>query len=166
MTRLPDLVRQSAQRWPEAIALAPVRGSETGFSYRQLLDHVQRGAGSLACLGLDVGDRVVLSIESSAAWPIAFFSILEAGLVAVPVPAETPVSTVAGIAAFAGARAAVVSDRTRSLADISGLRCVSLEELLRYFLLLLISGKRISGKDVYKSVCCREGKSQKTRVRE
>jgi long-chain acyl-CoA synthetase len=131
MNRLPDMVRQSADRWPQAIALAPVRGREGGWSYRQLREYMEGGAGTLASLKLSPGDRVILFLESCAAWPIAFFSILEAGLVAVPVPAETPVAMVTNIATFAGARAAVLSDRIRGLTAAGNFRCIAIDQLLR-----------------------------------
>src|SRR5690349_340644 len=87
MNRLPELVQFSAARWPDAIALAPLRGHEGGCSYRRFRDHVEQGGSRLATLGLDTGERVILFLEGSAAWPIAFFAILQAGLVAVPLPA-------------------------------------------------------------------------------
>jgi long-chain acyl-CoA synthetase len=130
MTRLPDVVRHSARRWPDAIALAPVRGQPRGWSYEQLLVLMERGAGGLRALGLNAGDRVLLFLEPCAAWPAAFFAILEAGLIAVPLPAETPLASVRGIAAFAGARVALVSERTRGLAPCSDLHCLSVEQLL------------------------------------
>jgi long-chain acyl-CoA synthetase len=76
------------------------------------------------------GDRVILFLESCASWPAAFFSILEAGLVAVPLPAETPIGSAAGVAAFAGARLAVVGQRTRALESAGGVRCLPIDQLL------------------------------------
>jgi long-chain acyl-CoA synthetase len=62
---------------------------------------------------------------------LAFFSILEAGLVAVPLPAETALATAAGVAAHAGALIAVVGNRTRGLVAHQGLRCLSVEQLIQ-----------------------------------
>lgn len=131
MTRVPELLRSSAARWPYAIALAPLRGHQSGCSYRLLCKYVEQGGSHLCSLGLRPGDRVVLFLEGSAAWPIAFFSILRAGLVVVPLPAETPSATMAGLAAFVGARAAIVSERTRAQAGGADLRCINIEELLQ-----------------------------------
>ena len=50
MTRVPDLVRGSAARWPEAVALAPVRDGARGWSYARLRTLMERGAGGLRAL--------------------------------------------------------------------------------------------------------------------
>jgi long-chain acyl-CoA synthetase len=91
---------------------------------------MERGAGALLALGLAPGDRVLLFLEPCAAWPVTFFSILDAGLVAVPLPAETPLATASGVAAFAGARLAILGDRTRGLAAAGNLQCLSAQELI------------------------------------
>ena len=70
MTRLPDLVRRSAERHPDAVALAPVRDSAGGgWSYGQLRALMERGAAVLRGMGLEPGDRVLLFLEPCAAWP-------------------------------------------------------------------------------------------------
>ena len=63
-------------------------------------------------------------------WPVAFISILDAGLVAVPLPVETPLATAAGIAAFAEAPVAIVGTRTRGLASANSVRCVPVDQLI------------------------------------
>jgi long-chain acyl-CoA synthetase len=130
MNRLPDLARRSAERYLDAPALAPVPGRPGGWSYAQLQDLMTRGANGLRARGLTPGDRVLLFLEPCAAWPPAFFAILEAGLVVVPLPAETPLPTAAGIAAFAGARAAILGQRTRGLAS-QGVASLLVEELFQ-----------------------------------
>jgi long-chain acyl-CoA synthetase len=129
MNRLPDLVRRSAELWPEEIALAPARGRQGGWSYAQLRNLQERGASCLRARQMTPGDRALLFLEPCAAWPAAFFATLEAGLVAVPLPPETPLPVALGIAAFAGVRAAILSDRTRALAQASDLQCLSVEQL-------------------------------------
>jgi long-chain acyl-CoA synthetase len=131
MTRLPDLVRRTAERHPDAPALAPVPGLDGGWSYAQLRAFMERGAAALRALDLAPEERVLLFLEPCAAWPVAFFAILEAGLVAVPLPAETPLTTAAGVAGFAGARLAILGQRTGGLAPGSGLRCLPVERLLQ-----------------------------------
>jgi long-chain acyl-CoA synthetase len=130
MMRLPDVVRRSAERYPDAPALAPVRGLASGWTYAQLRTHMERGAAFLQSLDLDPGDPVLLFAEAGAGWPVALFAILEAGLVAVPIPVETPLSTAIGVGRFAGVRAAVTGDRTREFASSSNLRNITVQQLL------------------------------------
>jgi long-chain acyl-CoA synthetase len=130
MNRISELVHQSAQRYPDAVALAPVPVGVGSWSYAQLAALVQCGTAALRARGLAPGDRALLFLESGAAWPVAFFSILEAGLVAVPLPAQTPLPTAAAVAAFAGARLAILGERTRSLAATCGIPCLGVEHLL------------------------------------
>jgi long-chain acyl-CoA synthetase len=129
MIRLPDLVQRSAERYAAEVALALV-GQTGAWSYADLLRLMERGAAALRSMGLAPGEQVLLFAEASAAWPVAFFAILEAGLVVAPLPAETPPAIAAGIAALAGARVALVGRRTGRLAEIAGVRCVSVEQLL------------------------------------
>jgi long-chain acyl-CoA synthetase len=91
---------------------------------------VQRGAAVLREANLAPGDRALLYLESGASWPVAFFSILEAGLVVVPLPAETPLATVTGVAAHAAAPIAIVGNRTGGLAVGNSVRCLSVEQLI------------------------------------
>jgi long-chain acyl-CoA synthetase len=92
---------------------------------------MERGATVLRARGLVPGDHVLLYLEPCAAWPVAFFSALEAGLVAVPLPAETPAATATAVAAVAGARIAVLGQRTHGLAERAGPCCLPVEELLQ-----------------------------------
>src|SRR5215472_13582508 len=131
VTRLPDIIRLTAERYPNAVALAPAPGPTGGWSYEQLWALVQRGAAVLRAANLTPGDQVLLFLEPSAAWPVAFFSILDAGLVAVPLPAETPLAAAAGIVAHAGAPVAIVGARTRGLAAGNSLRCLPVEQLIQ-----------------------------------
>jgi long-chain acyl-CoA synthetase len=132
MTRLPDLVRRTAERYPDAIALAPVPGSPCGgWSYAQLQQRIENAASHLlAFKRRQVDDRVLLYMEPCAAWPAAFFTILEAGLIAVPLPAETPVETAVAVAALADVRVVILGKRTWRLASCFNVRCTPAEQLL------------------------------------
>jgi long-chain acyl-CoA synthetase len=131
MKHLPELVQRSAERFPNAVALAPAPETGNGWSYERFRALVERGAALLESTGPAPGDRVLLYIESCAAWPVALFAILEAGLVAVPLAADVPLATAAGVAAHAGARLAVLGKRTRGLAEIlPGALCLPVEQLL------------------------------------
>lgn len=133
LNSLPELVRRAAARFGEAPALERSDFSEDSrMSYARLLDAMRRGAGALSAHGFAQGDRVLLAVESRPEWAAAFFAILEVGLTAVPIPADTTPDSAAAIAAHAKAQAIVVSDRTRNLAaKVKGAFCVRIEELLQ-----------------------------------
>lgn len=81
-----DLLDEVADRHDHALALQ--RLEQDGLSrtsYRELREAVARVAAGLAALGVGHGDRVALSGASQPAWPIAYFGILRAGGVAVPI---------------------------------------------------------------------------------
>jgi long-chain acyl-CoA synthetase len=112
-----DLLDHSAKLYSEAPALVPTRRSPgASFTYASLRDAARRGAASLAARGLDQGDRVLLALESQPEWGAAFFSILEAGLVAVPLPASTPPEALLAAAGHVGARAILSGTATQTIA--------------------------------------------------
>ncbi|WP_149586866.1 class I adenylate-forming enzyme family protein [Tabrizicola flagellatus] len=67
---------------PALVLLAP-EGDET-LSYADLLDLTQRTAGALLSRGLLPGDRVLLRLGNSLAFPILYLGAIWAGLVPVP----------------------------------------------------------------------------------
>lgn len=130
---LPDLIREGARRFPAEPALGRMQGRQPGVSeltYAELHEHVRRGAAALQATGLAPGDRVLLLMEGRPEWAAAFFAILEAGLVAVPMPASTSPESAAAAARYAEVRACALSEKTLALAGaLAGVRHVSLDDL-------------------------------------
>ncbi len=87
-----DLLDEVADRHDLAPALMALE--EDGFSrvtYRDLRERAQVTAARLRLLGLGEGDRVLLSGQNHPDWVVAFFGVLWAGGVVVPVdPAMLP----------------------------------------------------------------------------
>jgi len=82
-----DLVRTAAQRDPERLALIGDSGQLTWSDLDRRVDAV---AGALSADGFRPGDRVALRMANTLSFPVAYFAILRAGLVVVPVnPAYT-----------------------------------------------------------------------------
>jgi long-chain acyl-CoA synthetase len=118
---LVSVVAQSGVQFSERTALTRAAGlGRTTLNYARLWDHVQRGSLALRQSGLTPGDRVVLVSANSPLWAPAFFSILHAGLVAVPVTPDTPAPTLAAIANHAGASAFLHSEADGSPPPGSG----------------------------------------------
>jgi len=84
---LADLVRASALRSPEQIALVHgVGAARLELTWAELDRTVDAVAASLrAELHLHVGDRVALILANTVAFVTAYFGVLRAGLVAVPI---------------------------------------------------------------------------------
>jgi long-chain acyl-CoA synthetase len=75
------ILRESARRTPGATAL--ILGGDT-TSYAKLDELSDRVAASLAATGLAAGDRVALQLPNISQFVVAYFGILKAGGVVVP----------------------------------------------------------------------------------
>jgi long-chain acyl-CoA synthetase len=84
---LADLVRASALRSPESIALVHGTGAaRVELSWADLDHQIDALAASLRTeLHLHVGDRVALTLANTPAFVTTYFAALRAGLVAVPI---------------------------------------------------------------------------------
>jgi long-chain acyl-CoA synthetase len=81
-----DLLDEMADRHDHAVALQQLHTDGfTRTSFREWRAQSLAVAASLASLGVRKGDRVLLSGQNQPAWPIAYFGILRAGGVVVPV---------------------------------------------------------------------------------
>lgn len=76
------LLRRSAERFPERIALSFFGAT---YTFRSLDEAVDRFACHLDTMGLQPGDRVSLHLPTSPAFVIAFLGTLRAGSIAVPI---------------------------------------------------------------------------------
>ena len=79
---LSSLLVDSAAGRPDCVA---VRLDTDVLTFRQLDDLSARLAGYLTRAGLGPGDRVGLMLPNSLAWPVAYYGILRAGSVVVPI---------------------------------------------------------------------------------
>ncbi|MGN6473116.1 MAG: AMP-binding protein [Mycobacteriales bacterium] len=80
-TNLADLVREAATAAPDKAAL--VAGSTT-VTWAELDQQVDRCAGGLHAGGHPTGSRVGILLPNSVEFAVAYFGVLRAGLVAVP----------------------------------------------------------------------------------
>jgi len=93
------------------------------YSYAELLNDVERLAGWLADHGLKRGDRVMVDLQNCPQYVIAFYAVLRANGVVVPVNPMNTKDEIAYFATDSGARFAIVGeellDRFEPLAGIS-----------------------------------------------
>ena len=82
---LPRLLRESASRLPEKVAfVAGSKSAQQRLTYAELDAAVDDVAGGLRKLGVSPGDRVAIAMHNVMHFPIAYFGILRAGAVVVP----------------------------------------------------------------------------------
>ncbi|QBF29668.1 class I adenylate-forming enzyme family protein [Thalassococcus sp. S3] len=80
-TLLTHLLSHAAARAPQSPAIAD---DDLALTYGELADAAARIAAHLAEIGVQPGDRVILSMPNSTAFCAAFWGIVSAGAVAVP----------------------------------------------------------------------------------
>jgi long-chain acyl-CoA synthetase len=103
-----DLLDEAAERHDHAVALQ--RLEKEGLSrttYREWQASSFTVAARLALLGVKPGDRVLLSAKNHPAWPMAYFGVLRAGAVVIPVDPDLDGSQMANIARSAGVTVAL-----------------------------------------------------------
>ncbi len=139
-----DLLDYAAETFGGRTALLARKpsGDRLTTSYRELRDGAARGALMLHERGVEAGDRVLLIGENSPSWVIAFFAIVKAGAIAVPLDHNISSEELAAICAIAEPRASVCSSAvTRrlggALKEIAGANLIELQldDLQRPFVL-------------------------------
>jgi long-chain acyl-CoA synthetase len=105
---LVDLLDEMAERHDLGVALQRVEPDGLSrVSFRSWRDASIAVAARLAALGVKPGDRVILSGNNQPAWPIAYFGIVYAGAVAVPVDPALEAAQLGNIVRSSGAQVAV-----------------------------------------------------------
>lgn len=105
-----ELLHASCETHRRRVALRMTGARKDRYSYAELGAFAGRVAGALAARGVRPGDRVLLASENRPEWGIAFFGVLSAGAVAVPVDAQLSAAELANLARSAGAKLALLSE--------------------------------------------------------
>ncbi len=106
-----ELIDRAADRYGSSAALIArtSSGNRTAITYRELRDRAHRAGILLGQRGIKAGDRVLLISENSPDWVLAYFAILFAGAVAVPLDHLISAEELAPICKIAEPRAALLS---------------------------------------------------------
>ena len=110
---LADLVRAAAERRPDGVAFVH-RGDSSTWS--EVDAAVDDAAAGLLGLGLVAGDRVGVQLGNTPDFVTAYFGVLRAGLVAVPLNPGYTADELAHALGDSGARALVTAHRTAGTA--------------------------------------------------
>ncbi|HKV55133.1 MAG TPA: AMP-binding protein, partial [Candidatus Binataceae bacterium] len=140
---LVDLLDRAAERYGARPALDARKpsGQRVSISYRELRDGAYRAGLLLATRGIKPGDRVLLVSENSPDWVLAYFAILYAGAVVVPLDHLIAGDELAAICRIAEPRAALVSAECAARLGsavrdaYAGISEIELGEIRRPFLL-------------------------------
>lgn len=117
-----------AERHGHAPALLlPHPDGFTRVSFLELRDRAHATAARLHAQGIRQGDRVFLAGRNHPDWPVAYFGILRAGAVAIPLDPSLEIEQAETIAATAQGRAALLdSDSATRFGEALGVPCLSL----------------------------------------
>jgi len=106
---LVGMIEKSGKRYANLPALSMVGGER--FTYGDIEKHSTALAATLASLGIEKGDKVALLAENSPRWGIAYFGILRAGAVVVPILTDFTAEQIRNIIVHSEAKAVICSDR-------------------------------------------------------
>lgn len=112
---LVDLLRASAARNPQAIALSQ---DSRALSYADLWDQVARLARGLVARGLTPGERVALLMENSPQYAVAYYGVLAAGGVVAALNTAAKARDLANWLAHCGARFVLADAQARELSAL------------------------------------------------
>ncbi len=108
---IPHLLARAAERFPQQVALQ-IRRAE-GWQrvlYKELHESSLKIGRRFQEWGFRKGDRVVIYSENQPQWALAYMGAVQAGLVAVPIDAQTWHREAWSVARFTGARAILASE--------------------------------------------------------
>lgn len=109
------VVGRSARATPDKTALlvydAVGRGAAETWSYAAVEDAVLRIAGGLALRGYREGDRILIRLDNTSHYALAFFGAIAAGLVPLATSTHLTEDEARFLADDSGARGVVLSDR-------------------------------------------------------
>ena len=116
MNTLTDILEKSAAQNTSKTALQiKEAGSYFRLSYSQLFDFSRKMAAALKNLGIHPGDTVGIMAENSPYWGVAFFSILSARAVVVPMDTKSMEHSILQIIHHSKCKAVFVSQKYRDI---------------------------------------------------
>ncbi len=120
-------LESSATRFPDKVAIIH---EKTRATYRQVNTDADQLAVFLVGRGVEKGDRIVILMENSVAYVVAYYGILKAGAVAVPLGTDLKPDGLNPLLAELEPAAIVSSSRFERLFQASDLTVSSLKTLI------------------------------------
>ncbi|MDE3094598.1 MAG: AMP-binding protein [Chloroflexota bacterium] len=114
----PALLERTRRDWGEKVAFQQkVRGEWSRYSHHDVYGRSYELSAGLVDLGLRQGDRVALVLENGVEWVCAYYAIVLAGGVAVPLYYELKPAEIEEMAVHTDARIAIVSPKVLAKLD-------------------------------------------------
>ena len=104
---IPQLFRIAVDRFADNPAFVVYEPDRKEISYKEAYRKILKGAAYLKSKGIKKGDRVLLNGKNSPDWAIAYFAILAAGGVIVPIDNQMHADRCMRLSEFAKARFAI-----------------------------------------------------------
>jgi long-chain acyl-CoA synthetase len=107
---LPELLSLSARRYPDRACFTVYEPERRSLSYREALAKVEGAARALRSLGIGRGDKVAVTGKNCPEWAVAYFAVLAAGAVVVPIDYQLTVAEMANLIAAGDVSALFVDE--------------------------------------------------------
>ncbi len=106
---LTELVANWPERGERSAIVEFTRSGSATVSYEELTDRITRVAHGLRACGIGGGDRVALLGPNNPEWIVAYFAIVTAGAIAVPLDPQATADTTAAALAHAAPKAMITT---------------------------------------------------------
>ena len=104
---IPELFEIAYSRFPERPCFTVFEPERKDLTYAQAYDRILRGAALLVSKGIRKGDRVLVNGKNSPDWAIAYFAVLFAGGIVVPIDNQMHVDRCMRLSEYAKVRFAL-----------------------------------------------------------
>ncbi len=94
---LPELFVLTSRRFPDRACFTVFEPERRSLSYAQALVRIEGAARKLRSLGIGRGDKVAVTGKNSPEWAVAYFAVLTAGAVVVPLDYQLAVHELANL---------------------------------------------------------------------
>ena len=133
MTNLSFFVAESADMYPDSIALRSneVRSDDITMTYAKLHVRLRQLSGYLAEIGIHPGDRVAVMLPNSLVFALAYYGIMHAGAIVVPMSPLQSAGGVEFVLTTTAARALLAAPLTAASvagAEAAGVRCIAFDD--------------------------------------
>jgi len=102
---IPQMLHITVSQYPDRPFLKAYRPDEVSFTFLETWGAIRRLAGYIAGMGIHKGDKVAVNGKNSPEWALAYFAVLFAGAIVVPVDNQMDDDKMAALLPFADCKA-------------------------------------------------------------